>query len=91
MQQIGPTRSYAGVILPFLSFNSPVPTPNPNCPLSVENLRSPWLLRPKRRCSCFYHHFFFEGTIVGMQVRAATTTILYDKVLRLSLGSLGQV
>ena len=41
--------------------------------------------------SLFYHHFFFEGTVVGMQARAATTTILYDKVLRLSLGSLGQV
>eukprot|EP00752_Nemacystus_decipiens_P006715 g6038.t1 len=40
--------------------------------------------------SLFYHHFFFEGTVAGMQIRAATTTILYDKVLRLSLGSLGQ-
>ncbi len=41
--------------------------------------------------SCFYHHFFFNGTLVGMQLRAATTTILYDKILRLSLSSLGQV
>ncbi|CAM9122756.1 unnamed protein product [Ectocarpus sp. 4 AP-2014] len=37
------------------------------------------------------HHFFFVGDMLGMKLRISTTTILYDKILRLSLSSLGQV
>lgn len=38
-----------------------------------------------------HHHFFFVGWTMGMQLRISTTTILYDKILRLRLSSLGQV
>jgi len=38
-----------------------------------------------------HHHFFFVGWTFGMQLRISTTTILYDKILRLRLSSLGQV
>lgn len=38
-----------------------------------------------------HHHFFFVGWTLGMQLRISTTTILYDKILRLRLSSLGQV
>eukprot|EP00903_Cladosiphon_okamuranus_P016201 g14950.t2 len=37
------------------------------------------------------HHFFFLGWTLGMQLRISTTTILYDKILRLRLSSLGQI
>ncbi|CBN77890.1 multidrug resistance-associated protein-like protein [Ectocarpus siliculosus] len=41
---------------------------------------------------CFFiHHFFFVGYTLGMQLRICTTTILYDKILRLRLSSLGQI
>ncbi|CAN0196738.1 unnamed protein product, partial [Hapterophycus canaliculatus] len=38
-----------------------------------------------------HHHFFFVGWTLGMQLRISTTTILYDKILRLRLSSLGQI
>ena len=38
-----------------------------------------------------HHHFFFVGWTFGMQLRISTTTLLYDKILRLRLSSLGQV
>ncbi|CAN0129703.1 unnamed protein product, partial [Ectocarpus sp. 8 AP-2014] len=41
--------------------------------------------------SFFHHHFFFVGWTLGMQLRISTTTVLYDKILRLRLSSLGQI
>ncbi|CAM9399555.1 unnamed protein product, partial [Ectocarpus sp. 12 AP-2014] len=39
----------------------------------------------------FLHHFNFVGYMLGMQLRISTTTILYDKILRLRLSLLGQI
>ncbi|CAM9886717.1 unnamed protein product [Scytosiphon promiscuus] len=41
--------------------------------------------------SFMHHHFFFIGWTLGMQLRISTTTILYDKILRLRLSSIGQI
>ena len=37
------------------------------------------------------HHLNFVGWMFGMQLKIGATTILYDKILRLRLSSLGQV
>lgn len=57
----------------------------------LRNRHQPRRTRTSRALSFATHHFFFLGWTFGMQLRISTTTILYDKILRLRLSSLGQV
>ncbi|CAN0289517.1 unnamed protein product, partial [Scytosiphon promiscuus] len=41
--------------------------------------------------SFMHHHYCLVGWTLGMQLRTAITTVLYDKILRLRLSSLGQI
>lgn len=47
---------------------------------------------PGRHHTSFCHHMsFFQGWMTGLRIRTCMTTVVYDKILRLRLTSLGQV